>query len=63
MILRLENLLTDLKRYRDTQVYEQQKRALEQVTRTVEPPHVEPPRAVIGPTTPPAPAPPPANGG
>ncbi len=33
LILRLENLLQDLKRYRDAQVYQKQKNTLEEVTR------------------------------
>ena len=51
LILRLENLLQDLKRYRDARGYEQQKATLEAVTRKEEPaPALAP--APAEPTTP-----------
>jgi hypothetical protein len=38
LIIRLENLLTDLKRFRDFQLYQQSQETLEAVTTKPEPP-------------------------
>jgi hypothetical protein len=49
LIIRLENLLTDLKRYRDGALYQQNKAALESVTRKDAPPATAPEPAPVAP--------------
>jgi hypothetical protein len=60
LILRMENLLQDLKRYRDAQIYQQEKATLKAVTEKPVPPPTTP--ATPAPAPAPAPAPPPVEG-
>ncbi len=48
MIVRLENLLQDLKRYRDAQVYQEARKSLEEATRKPEPPAETAPAPAAG---------------